>query len=50
MDKHKLDGTHRNGILTSVSLRATEELMIDELSQQPAAALDLLDMQVWNVY
>src|SRR5436190_21949083 len=24
--------------------------MIDELSEQPAAALDLLDVQVWNVY
>jgi SRSO17 transposase len=34
---------------TCVSLRATEELMIDDPSQPPAA-LDLLDVQVWNVY
>jgi SRSO17 transposase len=28
----------------------TEELMIDEVPQQPLAELDLLDVQVWNVY
>jgi SRSO17 transposase len=27
-----------------------EDLMIDESSQNPPAALDLLDVQVWNVY
>src|SRR5262245_36833559 len=34
----------------SVSLRATEELMIDESSQQPPAELELLDVQLWNAY
>lgn len=37
-------------LYVSVSLLPTEDLMIDEPSQQSPAALDLLDVQVWNVY
>lgn len=37
-------------LYASVSLLPTQELMIDEPSQQSPAALDLLDVQVWNVY
>ena len=34
----------------SVWLRTTEELMIDEPSQHSPIELDLLDVQMWNVY